>query len=104
MCCEPEFLQWLWFSSFFFFLNLFFLFYFFPHFRRDNLVEASRKDLVGANSEQTASLVAALLKKAKGGVLLLSDAASYAEKTDHYGNLALSLVVSGVSLKPHTLA
>jgi len=62
--------------------------------RRDNLVEASRKDLVGANSEQTASLVAALLKKAKGGVLLLSDAASYAEKTDHYGNLALSLVVN----------
>ena len=62
--------------------------------RRDCLVEASRKDLVGANSEQTATLVAAVLKKAKGGVLLLSDAASYADKTDHYGNLALSLVVT----------
>jgi hypothetical protein len=101
MCCEPKsFSNGFGSHSF----CILFLFYFYPHFRRDNLVEASRKDLVGANSEQTASLVAALLKKAKGGVLLLSDAASYAEKTDHYGNLALSLVVSGVSLKPHTLA
>jgi hypothetical protein len=49
---------------------------------------------VGGNTEKTNELVAATLAKAKGGVLFIPDAASYADKTDHYGQLALNLIVS----------
>ena len=61
--------------------------------KRDHLFEAGRKDLVGANSEKTAELVATTLKKASGGVLLVNDLGALTEKTDHYGCLALQMVV-----------
>jgi hypothetical protein len=53
----------------------------------------SRKDLVGGNSEKTGELVVAALKKSTGGVLYITDAGAYCEKTDHYGILALGLIV-----------
>jgi len=62
--------------------------------KTDDMFEATRKDLVGGNTEKTNELVAATLKKAKGGVLFIPDASSYADKSDHYGQLALNLVIS----------
>ena len=63
---------------------------------KSRVVEVSRKDLVGGNTEKTTEMVAAVMKKVgSGGVLLLSDAASMCnEKSDHYGQLALTQVVA----------
>ena len=64
--------------------------------RRAEIVEVSRKDLVGGNTEKTTEMVAAALKKiGSGGVMFVVDAASLVcDKTDHYGQLALQQLVA----------
>merc|ERR1711998_768477 len=54
------------------------------------VTELSRKDLVGSSSERTQEMCTKALRKATGGIVLLTDAPSLADKTDHYGQLALS--------------